>query len=321
MSTTQYDVFNGDADGICALHQLRLAQPAPEAVLVTGVKRDIKLLKRLEDEHNTEITVLDISLDANRDSLVRLLAQDNSIFYIDHHLAGEIPDNDNLRSRIDPAAEICTSLLVNDLIGSKYPAWAVCGAFGDNLHGPANTLAQSLDLTEDETGQLREIGELLNYNGYGASIEDLHFPPDALYKEVSSYSDPFVFYRESTALKQLQDGYKSDMDNALMQEPLFPGQKNRVYELPDLPWARRVSGVFANLKAREQENSAHALLTKNSDKSWRISVRAPLADRKNADQLCKKFPTGGGRAAAAGINSLPEDMLDDFLEEFSKTYS
>ena len=23
-----YDVFNGDADGLCALHQLRLAQPA-----------------------------------------------------------------------------------------------------------------------------------------------------------------------------------------------------------------------------------------------------------------------------------------------------
>ncbi|HZV66950.1 MAG TPA: hypothetical protein VFG03_18780, partial [Telluria sp.] len=41
-----YDVFNGDADGICALHQLRLAQPA-ETRLITGVKRDIALLDRL----------------------------------------------------------------------------------------------------------------------------------------------------------------------------------------------------------------------------------------------------------------------------------
>lgn len=40
------DIFNGDADGICALIQLRLAYPA-EAQLVTGVKRDIVLLSRV----------------------------------------------------------------------------------------------------------------------------------------------------------------------------------------------------------------------------------------------------------------------------------
>ncbi|MGB5082223.1 MAG: acetyltransferase, partial [Burkholderiales bacterium] len=34
------DVFNGDADGLCSLRQLRLAEPA-ESQLVTGVKRDI----------------------------------------------------------------------------------------------------------------------------------------------------------------------------------------------------------------------------------------------------------------------------------------
>ena len=45
-----YDVFNGDADGICALIQLRLAEPRPDAVLVTGVKRDIQLLGHIPDE-------------------------------------------------------------------------------------------------------------------------------------------------------------------------------------------------------------------------------------------------------------------------------
>ena len=39
-----FDDSNGDADGICALHQLRLATPRA-AILVTGVKRDISLLK------------------------------------------------------------------------------------------------------------------------------------------------------------------------------------------------------------------------------------------------------------------------------------
>ncbi|MDQ6977782.1 MAG: acetyltransferase, partial [Ghiorsea sp.] len=37
------DVFNGDADGLCALHQLRLAVPV-NSTLMTGVKRDINLL-------------------------------------------------------------------------------------------------------------------------------------------------------------------------------------------------------------------------------------------------------------------------------------
>jgi hypothetical protein len=41
------DVFNGDADGICALIQYRLAYPA-DATLVTGVKRDIKLLEKIQ---------------------------------------------------------------------------------------------------------------------------------------------------------------------------------------------------------------------------------------------------------------------------------
>lgn len=43
---THYDIFNGDADGLCALVQLRLQHPA-ETSLVTGVKRDIQLLDRV----------------------------------------------------------------------------------------------------------------------------------------------------------------------------------------------------------------------------------------------------------------------------------
>ena len=49
----QIDVFNGDADGICALVQLRLAQPA-QSKLVTGVKRDIQLLEHLSVQKNDQ---------------------------------------------------------------------------------------------------------------------------------------------------------------------------------------------------------------------------------------------------------------------------
>jgi hypothetical protein len=42
-----YDVFNGDTDGIFGWHQLRLAHPR-DATLVTGVKRDVGLVGRVE---------------------------------------------------------------------------------------------------------------------------------------------------------------------------------------------------------------------------------------------------------------------------------
>ena len=63
-----FDVFNGDADGLCALTQLRNARPL-ETELVTGVKRDINLLDRVQAEPGSQVTVLDVSLDKNRAGL------------------------------------------------------------------------------------------------------------------------------------------------------------------------------------------------------------------------------------------------------------
>ena len=62
--STFYDVFNGDADGICALHQLRLAAPCT-SVLITGAKRDIALLERVQAQAGDVVTVLDISMARN----------------------------------------------------------------------------------------------------------------------------------------------------------------------------------------------------------------------------------------------------------------
>ena len=54
----RYYAFNGDADGLCALQQLRLKEPQP-ATLVTGVKRDIALLRNIDGQNGDAITVLD----------------------------------------------------------------------------------------------------------------------------------------------------------------------------------------------------------------------------------------------------------------------
>lgn len=315
-----YDIFNGDADGICALHQLRLKHPC-KAELITGVKRDIKLLSKIPKTHDSQLTVLDISLASNRDELLQLLEQNNNIYYCDHHSSGDIPISNNLTADIDTSAETCTSLILNSKFNGAYALWAICGAFGDNLHGPAQKLCHELGAGNQTQAILREVGELLNYNGYGTTVDDLHFHPADLYRAVSEYQSPIDFFNNSPLLTTLKHGYRKDMDEALSL-PLYQNTgKKRIYFFPDQPWARRVSGVFSNLKAREQENLAHAVITKNTDNSLRISLRAPLADRRDADTICSSFPTGGGRKAAAGINSLPANMLNDFLALLDKTYA
>ncbi len=89
---TYYDIFNGDADGICALQQLRLVEPVG-GVCITSVKRDIALLERVEAAAGDDVTALDISLDTNRAGLDKLLARGARVRYFDHHFAGEIPNH------------------------------------------------------------------------------------------------------------------------------------------------------------------------------------------------------------------------------------
>ncbi len=319
----QFDLFNGDADGICALHQLRLSNPKPEAQLITGVKRDIKLLSHpsLADSKGSTITVLDVSLDSNREALLSLLAADNQVTYIDHHSADPLPNHPNLTAHIDTSPTVCTSLIVNELLRGSHYDWAICGAFGDNLHEAAAEVMKLMGIGDRDGLKLREIGELFNYNGYGSSIEDLHFHPKSLYRAIQPYSNALDFFHNGPELTQLREGYNSDYSNAVaIKEHDNPG-KNRVFFFPDASWARRISGVFSNEQARSKPESAHALITHNPDNSYRISVRAPLNDRRDAHVLCKKFPTGGGRAAAAGINYLPESDLGTFIDAFNTIYS
>lgn len=313
------DVFNGDADGLCALHQLRLAEPRDDAELITGVKRDIRLLDRLTGVSGAEITVLDISLDTNRAALLQLLPT-NRIRYIDHHYAGRLPVSANLEAHIHPEPELCTALIVDQLLGGKHRAWAVAGAFGDNLHDAARRTAAPLGLSEEQLAELREVGELLNYNGYGKSTSDLYFHPASLYSALKPFADPRVFLAASPALAELRKGFRADLTQARRLQPFWESPGGVAFRLPDQPWCRRVAGVYINEKAREDCGRAHALLVENGDSTLLVSLRAPLDRRTGADTLCRAFPTGGGRPAAAGINELPGEMLPDFLKAYAETY-
>ena len=318
--TMYIDVFNGDADGICALHQLRLADPRPDARLVTGVKRDIHLLQQLAGVRNAHITVLDVSLDINRESLVSLLKSGCKVLYVDHHFCGEIPDFQNLNAHIESNPDTCTSLITDRMLNEKYSEWAVAGAFGDNLHKSAYQAAKALSLPDSSTARLKELGELLNYNGYGLSVADLFFPPQDLYRAISSFSDPLAFLEQSSVIPKLRNGFHDDMQQAATYKPIRETAIGRIFELPPEPWARRVSGVFSNLKAQEEPALAHGLLTHNLDGTYRVNVRAPLNNKQGADIICRGFATGGGRAAAAGVNSLPPEQLDLFFKTFEEVF-
>lgn len=313
-------VFNGDADGLCALQQLLLKDAGPglsvEPQLITGVKRDIRLLEKIADRSNANITVLDISLDQNRSALQQLLRQQNRVLYIDHHYAGEIPASPLLHCHIDPSPQICTALLVDQILQKKHTAWALTGAFGDNLLNLANTQGQALGLSHHACGQLQQLGTLLNYNSYGETLADLHVDPAALALDMALYAEPLHYLEQSALIAQIQNGYQEDTQHMHACQPLehYPG--GRIFLLPNAPWARRISGIFANTCARELPGSAHAILQEQGDGSLRISVRAPLKNPIGAVSLCRQFTGGGGRAAAAGINRLPEEELDQFLALF-----
>lgn len=314
-----FDVFNGDADGICALHQLRLATPI-DSTLVTGVKRDIGLLKKVCATTGDRITVLDISLDKNRDALQSLLMKGAEITYVDHHFAGDIPAHPALRSVIDTAPDTCTSLLVDKMLEGRFRAWAAVAAFGDNLPEAAVTACAHLNLTPAQQSTLRELGEYLNYNAYGESVNDLFFHPAELFRLLHSYADPFDFILNEAVFNTLRDGHAEDMTLAKTSRPVQKTSSGSAYILPAQPWSRRVSGVFGNLLAVEAPDQAHAILTLKPGGGYLVSVRAPRTRPTGADELCRQFDTGGGRKNAAGINHLPENELERFFAVFSTTF-
>ena len=315
------DCFNGDADGICALTQLRLAYPV-ESDLITGVKRDIKLLDRVQVRDGDQVTGLDISFDKNRDAVKRVLSSGASVFYCDHHFAGDIPAHPKLDTLINTSADVCTSLLINQRLKSQYLEWAVVGTFGDNLKKSALGLAKPLSLSTAELEQLENLGIYLNYNGYGAEIDDLYFHPADLFRHTSKHESAFGFIQDDAqTFKTLENGYHEDMSKASIVRARFDNESAAVFELPNESWARRVSGVFGNDLANQAQSKAHAVITLKPQGDYVVSVRAPLSNKRGADEICRQFDTGGGRAAAAGINSLPSADVDRFIETFSDFYS
>jgi hypothetical protein len=315
------DVFNGDADGLCALLQIRRSQPK-QSKLVTGIKRDINLLSRVDAKSGDHITVLDISFEKNINDVIRLLDNGASIDYFDHHKTGDLIQHDNLFTDINLAADTCTSLIIDKRLNGQHRAWTLTAAFGDNLTEVAMLLGIQSGFTDNELATLKQLGILLNYNGYGATVDDLFFHPAKLFEKLLAFATPFDFLADDQETYQvLAEGYTQDMALANKSPILHETNNTVIIQLPDEAWARRVSGVFSNDLANNYPDRAHATLTNNSDGSFLVSVRAPLNRKYGANELVSQFPSGGGRKAAAGINHLPADMLEQFMAAFETQFS
>ncbi|TXI25052.1 MAG: hypothetical protein E6Q61_03550 [Nitrosomonas sp.] len=314
-----FDIFNGDADGICALIQLRLVNPV-ESQLITGVKRDIALLQKVEASSGDQITVLDISLDRNRSDLDRLISVGAHITYFDHHYAGQIPQSSYLNTVIDESPDTCTSLLVDRYLNRQYSLWAITAAFGDNLVQIAEQRCVMAHLNSIDTQKLHQLGELINYNGYGTQIDDLHFHPARLYQALKQFQDPREAYDEAPEIATLVTGYTEDMEHAKMMIAEIATSTAAVYRLPDTAWARRAVGVWANDLSQDFPARAHLIICPDGENSYTVSVRAAKDHPYGASAFCRRYPGGGGREAAAGINKLPESSLGELIQTFALAF-
>ena len=316
---TLFYAFNGDADGLCALQQLRL-EDSRGATLVTGVKRDTALLRRVSAAAGDEVTVLDISLDQNRDDLARILKAGASVRYFDHHYAGELPRHPGLEPHIEEAADVCTSTLVDRYLAGRHRPWAIVAAFGDNLPELGTALADAAGIPAAEIAILEQLGVSLNYNAYGGSIDDLCFDPADLAQQMLPFADALEFARRSPACARLTAHYEGDMQKARGLKPVRQVPGATVVVLPDEAWARRAIGVLANELSRAQPECAIAILAPNAQGGFTASVRVPAGGPVTADEFCRGFATGGGRKLAAGINHVPAGSVDHLAAAFEAQF-
>ena len=310
-----FDIFNGDADGICALHQLRMAFPQ-KAIEVTGVKRDIALLEKISPKAGDRLTVLDISFDANGAALQRHLDAGAQVTYFDHHSANTVFTHPQLQFHWSEARDVCTSILVDRYLGGRYVMWAMVGAYGDNLNAVANGMAMQQSLSWADRSQLQELGKLLNYNAYGEQVEDLHLHPLELYREVQHYANPFDFIQSSPHFLALQYAHAEESTYLAGLKPASNNAWGAIYILPDVSWARRISGLLANKLHEERREQSFAVLTPKRGGGYVVSVRSAQPERQAASRFCEGFLGGGGRQLAAGINHLESADVDDFFARF-----
>ena len=317
---TNYDVFNGDTDGIFAWHQLRLTHPR-DAEIITGVKRDVNLASKVNAEEGDLVTIMDVSHAKNRKDVQRILDSGAIIEYFDHHDPKELIEHPNITYHINTEPNISTGLIVNSHVNGQNRLWSIATAFGDNHLDLAMNMAKSESLSDEQVLILKQIGLVVNYNSYGQTIEDLFYSPEEIAEAARACgSDIFKFLEQGDIFSTLLENFNADMSSAVCQEPFSISENGVIYTLPNEAWTHRIMGSFSNHLVSTNKNLACAIAVLNSDGTYRISVRSSINNPHGAGNLCGNFG-GGGREKAGGINNLPASDMNTFKEEFDKVFS
>ncbi len=325
-----YGFFNGDADGIISMYLFNWYSGREMNEYYTGIKRDVELLRHAKDIESSNLFVFDVSMLSNEKYLKPLIDQDNTIRWYDHH---KLPDDENIRNSIlykvstDP--KHCTAMMVEEYFSSStmiagLRSWVICAAYGDNLHTTVQELNEDMhpSFTQPTLDIYKEVGETLNYNGYGNQESDLTVHPKEVFLDMCKYDNPKTYHAESEIFKKINTQMKQDA--SLLEsssETVHESEIGSIIILPEGSASIRYSGIYSNLLSMNNKSKAFAIMTVYDENNYKISIRAPQDNPVGACDLALKFPTGGGREKAAGVNQLPCDQVDAFVEEFVKNFT
>jgi hypothetical protein len=265
------------------------------------------LLDRIDARSGDEIIAMDISLERNHSRASELIRTGVAVTWIDHHLAGE--DIAGLVNHIDTSSDVCTAIIVNRILGGKFQSWAITAAYGDGMTAAADMLGGG------HRPDLAEMGELLNYNAYGPSIEDLHFHPQVLLEACIDAGEPRQFIK-TDIFHRLRDGFIDDLQLA---RDLHVRERNLI-QLPAESWAHRVVGVYAHRIAGEEPELPHVIAVDLGNGTWQVSLRAPKNNPSGAGEVCASFG-GGGRASAGGVDALPGECIPALMKSVDSRWT
>ena len=185
-----------------------------------------------------------------------------------------------------------------------------------NLLERASRLANDFHCSVVDARALEQLGYLLNYNAYGETVADLHLHPADLYRSLHRFESPLDFLASAPEYKVLAEGFAADQQYLKELTPCFQTPSVTVYVLPDAAWARRLSGTLANQLVRSDPDHSFAVLTPCTDGAYTVSVRMAAGSSVRADIFCGRYPGGGGRHIAGGIENLPASEVGNFIDAF-----
>ena len=253
------DVFHGDADGLCAVHQLRLARPVPPGSphqIVTGLKDDVELLARVRGAPGCIVTALDVSLDRNRAALLRVLDEGAEVQHrpplrrCGAETSATAGAHRHGRRRV-------REHLVDALVGGAHRAWAVVGAFGDNLESAAAALAAA--------GARRGADRHAAPARRGPQLQRVRRQSRRCAACARRAVSGHAGTRRPPGLRSDRPRRTPDRTaqvrprRSLTLAPLRFDADRAVYRLPAQPWSGRVIGTFANALARTHPRRGHAV--------------------------------------------------------------